>query len=434
MDDLFKKLKELQGISSTNLKKQFIKDNKSNILFMDTLRFLLNPYVVTNISKAKINKKIKPVKTSRQLENLWDMYKFLENECTGKDKDIFILQSFLETCKYKDEVKELITKSMRLGVQAKLVNTALGEEFIPQFGVQLANSYDKHKNKVNGMFILTTKLDGVRIIATKHNGKVICYSRQGKEIEGLVDIVNELEQIQEDNFVIDGELVATGDFNDSSEMYKETIMRSRIKGKKHGLKILAYDYIDDINKFFEGKDNTPCHTRKYNLQKLLMKYDLTYIEYLSPLYTGTDKKEILTQLQLAQQKHEEGIMINLANAPYETKRTSNLLKVKTFHEADVLVTDILEGDGRLSRTTGKLEIQFKYEGEIYTNYLGSGLSDSEREYYWNHKDELINKVITISYFEITKNQDDGVGLRFPTWKGKEYIRTDKEGIESTNID
>ena len=240
MDDLFKKLKELQGISSTNLKKEFIKSNKTDILFRDTLFFLLNPYIVTNISKAKINKKVKPFKTSRQLENLWDMYKFLENECTGKDKDIFILQSFLETCKYKDEVKELITKSMRLGVQAKLVNTALGEEFIPQFGVQLANSYDKHKNKVNGMFILTTKLDGVRIIATKHKGEVICYSRQGKEIDGLVDIVKELEDMEEDNFVIDGELVANDNFSDSKDMYKETIMRSRIKGKKHGLKILAY--------------------------------------------------------------------------------------------------------------------------------------------------------------------------------------------------
>ena len=172
MDDIFKKLKELQGISSTNLKKEFIKSNKTDILFCDTLYFLLNPYIVTNISKAKINKKVKPFKTSRQLENLWDMYKFLENECTGKDKDIFILQSFLETCKYKDEVKELITKSMRLGVQAKLVNTALGEEFIPQFGCMLGESYFKNEKKVKGSFILTTKLDGSRILVIKENGKV----------------------------------------------------------------------------------------------------------------------------------------------------------------------------------------------------------------------------------------------------------------------
>ena len=66
MDDLFKKLKELQGISSTNLKKEFIKSNKTDILFRDTLYFLLNPYIVTNISKAKINKKVKSFKTSRQ--------------------------------------------------------------------------------------------------------------------------------------------------------------------------------------------------------------------------------------------------------------------------------------------------------------------------------------------------------------------------------
>ena len=50
------------------------------------------------------------------------------------------------------------------------------------------------------------------------------------------------------------------------------------------------------------------------------------------------------------------------------------------------------------------------------------------------QDELIGKIITISYFEISTNKQGEYGFRFPTWKGKEYIRADKEGIDDTNVE
>ena len=45
--EIFDKLTKLKGISSTNSKKTFIKANKDDKLFLDTLEFLLNPYKVT---------------------------------------------------------------------------------------------------------------------------------------------------------------------------------------------------------------------------------------------------------------------------------------------------------------------------------------------------------------------------------------------------
>ena len=55
-------------------------------------------------------------------------------------------------------------------------------------------------------------------------------------------------------------------------------------------------------------------------------------------------------------------------------------------------------------------------------------------HYWKNKDKLIGKVITISYFEVTKNKQGDYGFRFGTWKGKEYIRFDKTDIDDTNIE
>ena len=76
-------------------------------------------------------------------------------------------------------------------------------------------------------------------------------------------------------------------------------------------------------------------------------------------------------------------------------------------------------------------------GGVYVDYkgnkvkFGSGFSDKEREVFFNDPDLIIGKVIEVQYFEETENQkDDGVNLRFPTYK---KVRDDKD-IEDVNIE
>ena len=58
---------------------------------------------------------------------------------------------------------------------------------------------------------------------------------------------------------------------------------------------------------------------------------------------------------------------------------------------------------------------------------GSGFTDSERITYFENKELLIGKIVTIRYFEVTQNETTkGYGLRFPTWTG--VIRDDKDEI------
>ena len=249
MEELFKKLKTLKNISSTNSKKTFIKANEDDLLFKTTLKFLLDPYVVTNISKKKIEKKVK-VEADEEIVSMYDLYNYLEHECSGKDTQIASVQAFINEHKeFESELKEIVTKTYKLGAAGKVVNSALGYDLIPSFGCMLGESYFKNENKVKGKFILTQKLDGSRILILKENGKVKCFSRQGQEIEGLNDIVEDVKRMNFDNGVIDGELLAIGQFKDSAEGYKETMKRSRIKGDKTGLKVVAYDFIADINNF-----------------------------------------------------------------------------------------------------------------------------------------------------------------------------------------
>jgi len=120
-------------------------------------------------------------------------------------------------------------------------------------------------------------------------------------------------------------------------------------------------------------------------------------------------------------------MINPSNSPYECKRTKNLLKVKKFHTADVLVLSIEEGEGANKGKLGAVHVRFTGpDGKPYTCKVGSGFKQEERELYFSYPDLIIGKIIEIGYFELSKNQkDDDYSLRFPTFK---HLREDKSEI------
>ena len=128
--------------------------------------------------------------------------RYLEVHNTGTDMDIAVIRSFLSLNPVMaDFYKEIITKSLKIGCDAKTINKVFGEGFIPTFDVQLANKYFEMPHKVEGKeFSITLKIDGQRNIAIKENGNVSLYSRQGQPILGLVDIENEIKNHPLDNF------------------------------------------------------------------------------------------------------------------------------------------------------------------------------------------------------------------------------------------
>jgi len=57
------------------------------------------------------------------------------------------------------------------------------------------------------------------------------------------------------------------------------------------------------------------------------------------------------------------------------------------------------------------------EHKGYRVQVGSGFSHEQKRFYFENPNEIIGKQITVCYFEETKNQNGGISLRFPTFKG-----------------
>lgn len=89
----------------------------------------------------------------------------------------------------------------------------------------LAKSYDKESHKINwsGDVFVQPKLDGMRCLAIKKNGKVKLISRKNKEITTLSHIVKQLEHKDIPDNIYDGELYSLklGSFQEQMKAIKK---------------------------------------------------------------------------------------------------------------------------------------------------------------------------------------------------------------------
>lgn len=403
---------ELTESNSKLHKQSILKKYSEDEIVKKYLYFIYNPYIVTGISTKKLSKEVVRLSFDYQTVSVFALLDYLKQFNTGTDSDIalchFVLAKLDSTL--NDLLSKIITKSLTLGIDAKTINLVI-PGLIPQFSVQLANKYFDNPKIVEGkQFALTTKIDGGRITALKKNGEVSFYTRAGQKYEGLVDLEQEMSNKLPENLCLDGEITLIDKGNlTSKEQYKQTMMITRKDGEKHGVKMLVFDCMTADE--FKNQKCTKSYLERRKMLDCLHLETCTYFESLPLLYVGTDTSKILEYLKLNVNNGEEGVMINICDAPYEFKRTNNLLKVKTMQDIDLPIVGFEEGEGRHVGRLGAILVEYK--GNIVK--VGSGFSDELRNEIWLNQDKWLGRTCSIQYFEETKNQNGGISLRFPVY-------------------
>jgi DNA ligase-1 len=102
----------------------------------------------------------------------------------------------------------------------------------------------------------------------------------------------------------------------------------------------------------------------------------------------------------------EGLMLRQPGSPYVVGRSTTLLKVKTFHDAEARVIGHAPGTGKHKGRLGALVVELP-SGARFN--VGTGFSDAERE-----KPPKVGAVITFRFQELS---NDGVP-RFPSYVGE----------------
>ena len=415
-------VKEITSSNSKKFKQTVLQKYKDDFVVKQYLKIAFDPYVTHNISTKKLHKKLStpPTPNPTMLMSPFEFFHYLEHQCTGSDADIAACQLNLDLVAEQSPelaalLEKLICKDLSIGVDAKSINAAM-PGLIPTFNVQLAQKYFEKPEKLEGKtFAVTTKIDGGRIIAIKDPaGMVNFYTRAGQKYEGLVDLEAAFsDSIWPNGIVLDGEITIIDDAGiPSKEAYKKAMKITRSDGDKHGLKMKIFDILT-----YEEWVNQKCeHT--YDQRRLLLNnlgfcYHSPYFELLPELYHGSDTSKVLKLLDEAIANQEEGVMINICDAPYEFGRTWSLMKVKKMNTLDLEIVGFEEGSGRLAGTLGAILVRYK-NGNLVK--VGSGFSDDLRDQIWEYQTHYSGKIVEISYFEETTNADGGMSLRFPVFK------------------
>lgn len=291
------------------------------------------------------------------------------------------------TCKHLRKLRGDAAENERLGAPASAPKPAKatdtegdeGEASSKAPGLLLAESWD-NATDVSGWW-LSEKLDGVRAY---WDGQQF-FSRQGN-----LFLAPDWFTAGLPNVPLDGELWL------ARKSFQRTVSIVRRQDRSEHWREVQFRIFD------APALRTPFEERLAYLSDAFAKNELPHVGLL-PQERCRDMEHLRTELDRVESLGGEGLMLREPGSQYEAGRSSTLLKVKRFHDAEARVIEHLAGAGRHKGRLGALSVELP-DGTIFS--VGTGFSDAQRE-----NPPPVGSTITFRYQELS---DRGVP-RFPSF-------------------
>ena len=439
LHDLCTKFLILKSKSKVQDKIATLDEYASDPDFCYLIEYLLNTDKITGIKKSKLKKQIK--NTSKlldvQYDSLRDLIEYLLSNNTGTDQNVYIVQNFINRIQNSPQINEkqiisdIITKDFKCGVTDLTAYghiPGLERNWRERKGHSLIDNKTgelKIKKILGKNITVTLKLDGFRYKVVKQGDDTNIYTSSGKLDNTLIEIMEEAKKLPDG--VYDGEVIAHGEFENSTARFNATTKILGKDGIKTGVDFIVFDYVDDIEGFFDYKEyKVPRWKRFNNLYSILNRLDLKFIQ-LVPAYYNYEKvdEELIEDIYKTYEEviaeGEEGLVIDIADASYVRAKGTSMFKMKPEVSGDFKVVDVVEGKGKDAGRLGAFIIEYKDN----IVHVGSGLTDAIREEVWANPDEYIGKLIEVVYFGETKDEKTGLeSIRLPRFKRFRHDKTD----------
>jgi DNA ligase-1 len=432
MEELRLFVEQMRATSSSLDKIEILK--KQSDFIKKVLEYTYNPYKQYYVTSKTCKKNNHIIDEECGFIDLFELLDDLTNRTyTGHDA-IAMVNGYIDQHKdYEDLIYSIIDKDLKTRTGAKVINKAF-PNLIPEFNVALAQNYEPKLASFGEGYVETwyasRKLDGVRCLAVvDEEGKCTLYSRMGKEFTTLNKIKEAIEETCIVNYVFDGEICLMDE--EGNEDFQGVM--KQLRRKDHQIENPVFMIFDMIHKIDfekgESEDGTILSDRLHTLRSFI---EGTHKDTLPPIDRDIDTSEVLRYLdqyvitderhfdkwgQMAKDNNWEGFMLR-KDTFYEGKRSKNLLKVKSFYDAEykVLAFDIDEHEvvrhGRQDTIPMLSQVWIEHKGHKVK--VGSGFSQEQRLQYVDGS--IVGKTITVQYFEETNNDKGGISLRFPTVK------------------
>ena len=220
-------------------------------------------------------------------------------------------------------------------------------------------------------WVMSEKLDGIR---GYWDGKALL-SRQGLPLPTPAYFTAQFPP-----FAIDGEL-----FSERNQFEEIASITKSFKGDNWAkLTLYVFDVPNASGNLFE---------RLKTLEDYLKDHPTPYIKII-PQIPIRDKTHLFEYLHEIEGKKGEGIVLRNPNSPYERKRSTQILKLKSTYDEECTVIAHHKGKGQFENILGSLTCE-NHRGKFK---IGSGFNLSERE-----NPPPIGSTITYKYRGLTNS-------------------------------
>lgn len=424
--EIFNKIASIPG---SNDKMQFLNENTNetvSLIFQDTYdtkrKYYVKKFNVTGIGDLTIDE---------DYMEFHGMLNALNARIVTGNAAVELVEMTIGMYIKEDQdlLCKILNRNLKVGVSLDNFNKTSGES-IDKFQVALAKKLQDVKNvdPIDGNWFVSRKMDGARCIAICVqdwvNGEltqdVKFFSRQGKEFTTLSNLIPDIKQMflacGAGTFILDGEMCLV---DENGDEHFDWIMKE-ITRKNHTIENPCYQVFDLLNDdWFYGRETSENFgDRLHSLCEIWYQTRPTHIRVAEQ--ERITSQDIFDKWQeKAKDGNWEGLMIR-KDVPYEGRRTNNLLKIKAMQDAEYIVEGVINGKATYNEGGAKeydiiSALLIRHRGNIVK--VGSGLSKEQRIGWYNRPDEIIGKVITVQYFEETKDsKTGGYSLRFPVLK------------------
>jgi DNA ligase-1 len=358
--------------------------------------------------------------TNYNVQNIFQLLDLLRNrEVTGHSAIAEVNNWLTKNDNLKDIFYLILERNLKIRASIKLINRAI-PGLIPTFSVALAEKFDESvldKKKidfVNDDWYISRKLDGVRcLVFVDEFGETEVRSRSGKKISTLYNLEQLVKDTGVTSAVFDGEICKVNE--EGNENFQD-IMKE-LNRKNHQITEFTYFIFDLLtsDEFYEGSSIRTLSTRFKQLKDVVRKSKK--FRYLPQ---GLIKSEDhFHMIQAKVPDSWEGLMLR-KDAPYKGKRSKDIYKVKKFFDAEYQVIDIATGPFRYVKEGVEVEedmlsaVIVEHKGNRVN--VGSGFTIDQRKHFYDYPANIIDKTITVQYFEESQSQNGDYSLRFPVVK------------------
>jgi len=436
---LYNIIKQLQETPSTNEKIAIMEANKDNELFEEYMRLVTCPSV-----SFYITEKTFPVVTKTGTHTFQSLRaagyslgtrELSKRHVTGQAAKNFIIATMEDLDEEHQELyKMLLLKDIRAKIGVTLVNKVWPSLCvdIPYMCCSLPNEKNLKKFKEAETFIVQTKGDGMfaSLVVDTNNWyeDASLFTRNGNKFpQWMAEYIS--EGLNDNQAVYEGELLCFRNDKMLSRKEGNGILNSVMQG--------SGEIPDGVSVQYHVWNRLPLEDWKAGVASY--EYNVCFSSLVSMLHVSNPKRMCVIHYECCDTLEEayafnqqqftkglEGSIIKTLTHKWKNGTSNECLKLKIEAEIDLFIYDVVEGKGKAQGMCGALRLRSSCGGlEVDA---GTGMTDKQRKQFWEEKDTLIGRVVSIKANDLlSKEGSETMSLFLPVLI---EVRTDKTEADS----